>query len=325
MAAHRVLAGTSLIATVRDEEQSLPGFLASLEAQTVHPAEIVVVDGGSADSTVTLLRAWCPECGCRVRVQEAPGAGISAGRNLAIRMAHNERIVVTDAGTTPRHDWFARLTAGWDSAPDAVLAGFFEPTGDSFRSRAIAAVITPTRDEIDPRNFLPSSRSVAFPREAWRAAGGYPEWLDYCEDLVFDLAIRRSGWGFAFVPDAVVAWMGRPTLSAFAKQYYRYARGDGKAGLYRRRHLLRYSAYTVALSAWWVSPWLVAAGLVGFVGYVGRPVRRVWARRGQFTHSQLVGAFLLTPVVVVVGDTAKMAGYPRGVLWRRRRAHGEAG
>jgi glycosyltransferase involved in cell wall biosynthesis len=322
MTAHQISENTSLIATVLNEERSLPAFLASLEAQTVHPAEIVVVDGGSSDQTVQRLRAWTPSCGCRVFVHAAPGAGISAGRNIAIGLATNERMVITDAGTVQRSDWFAALTAPWEDDPGAVIAGFFEPAGDTFWSRTIATVITPTRDEIDPMNFQPSSRSVAFPRAVWREVDGYPEWLDYCEDLVFDLAIRETGRQFTFAPDAIVAWIGRPNLGEFAKQYFRYARGDGKAGLFPRRHGLRYGAYAFALLAWWVSPWLFLVGAVGFVAYLRAPLRRVWARRTMFRAPSAAAALLVAPLVVVVGDAAKMAGYPVGVVWRRRRARG---
>lgn len=324
MAAHETRENTSLIATVLNEEPSVPAFLASLEAQTIHPAEIVVVDGGSSDRTVQHLRAWTPPCGCRVIVHAAPGAGISAGRNLAIALATNEQLVITDAGTVQRSDWFATLTAPWDHDPDAVIAGFFEPAGDTFWSRAIAAVITPTQDEIDPGRFQPSSRSVAFPRGVWREVGGYPEWLDYCEDLVFDLAIRKTGRQFVFAPDAVVAWLGRPNLLEFAKQYYRYARGDGKAGLFPRRHSLRYGAYAFALLAWWISPWLFLVGTIGFVAYVRTALRRVWERRSMFRAPAAAAALLTAPLVVIVGDVAKMSGYPSGVAWRRRRARGKS-
>lgn len=318
MRTHEVREGTSLVATVLNEERTLPAFLTRLAGQTVHPAEIVVVDGGSTDLSATLLRDWAPPCGCRIRVKVAPGAGISQGRNLAIQRAQNDRIVVTDAGTEPRLDWFARITAPWLSDPAAVIAGFFEPAGDAFWSRAIAAVTTPTLSEIDPDRFQPSSRSVAFPRAVWQAAGGYPEWLDYCEDLVFDVEMRKVRPSFTFASDAVVAWMGRPSLAHFAKQYYRYARGDGKAGLFRGRHLLRYGAYLLAIVAWPLSPWLVGVGTVGFAGYISRPLRRVWARRAMFSRTRAAAALAVVPVVVVVGDVAKMAGYPSGVVWRRR-------
>jgi len=255
-----------------------------------------------------------------VTVHAAPGAGISAGRNLAIARATNEQMVITDAGTVQRGDWFATLTAPWDRDPDAVIAGFFEPAGETFWARTIAAVITPTRAEIDPGRFQPSSRSVAFPRSVWREVGGYPEWLDYCEDLVLDLAIRKTGRRFTFVPDAVVAWVGRPNLFEFAKQYYRYARGDGKAGLFPRRHELRYGAYAFALIAWWISPWLFLAGAIGFAAYVRTSLRRVWERRTMFRPPAAAAALLSAPLVVVVGDVAKMVGYPPGLAWRRRRA-----
>ena len=318
MTSHDVREAVTLVATVLNEERSLPAFLRSLAEQTVHPAEILIVDGGSTDLTVELLKGWEPACGCRVRVLELAGAGISRGRNHAIDSAAHSRIVVTDAGTVLRPDWFAELTAPWVADPEAVVAGFFEPTGDGFWSRVIAIVTTPTRSEIDPVRFLPSSRSVAFPRAAWRAAGGYPEWLDYCEDLVFDLELRRARGPFVFASGAVVAWAGRESLAQFAKQYYRYARGDGKAGLFRRRHLLRYGAYLYAAVAVVASGWFVVLGAIGFVGYLAKPWRRVWARRQMLPGAQLAGALAAAPVVVVVGDVSKMAGYPAGRAWRRQ-------
>lgn len=318
-AVHELREATSLVMTVLNEEGSLPAFLDHLEDQTVHPAEIVVVDGGSTDRSAQLLRDWSPSCGCRIRVRIEPGAGISEGRNIAIRDSVSDQIVVTDAGTVPRRDWFAHITAPWASDRGAVIAGFFEPAGDAFWPRTIAAATTPTRSEIDPGSFLPSSRSVAFPRQVWRDAGGYPEWLDYCEDVVFDLELRTIRQPFVFVPTAVVAWAGRRNLAAFAVQYYRYARGDGKAALFRRRHLLRYGAYAFAILAWALSPWLVVVGAIGFVGYVGKPWRRVWARRAMFSAPHVFAALAATPIVVVVGDVSKMAGYPVGVRWRRLR------
>ena len=56
-------------------------------------------------------------------------------------------------------------------------------------------------------------------------------------------------------------------LRSYFRQYYRYARGDGKADLWRKRHAIRYVIYLIALPALLLlsvfhSPWwlLVAAG-----------------------------------------------------------------
>ena len=112
---------------------------------------------------------------------------------------------------------------------------------------AMGATVLPTLAEVDPATFLPSSRSVAFTKTAWAAAGGYPEWLDYCEDLIFDFRLREVAGPFGWAPDAVAHFRPRGSLAAFFKQYYRYARGDGKADLWRKRHAIRYATYLVAL------------------------------------------------------------------------------
>ncbi len=178
--------------------------------------------------------------------------------------------------------------------------------------------MTPRVEEIDPSAFLPSSRSIAFVREAWESAGGYPEWLDYCEDLLFDMRMKELGFTFAFVPGAVVTWSARPSIASFMKQYFRYARGDGKANLWKKRHVARYLAYGLGLLLVWASfmtPWAIGALALGFVVYMSKFWKRVWARRADF-GSGSVRAMILVPVIVVAGDLAKMAGYPAGLRWR---------
>ena len=73
----------------------------------------------------------------------------------------------------------------------------------------MGATVLPAVDEIRPESFLPSSRSVAFTKAAWQAAGGYPEWLDYCEDLIFDFRLREVSGPFAWAPEAVAHFRPR--------------------------------------------------------------------------------------------------------------------
>lgn len=310
---------TSLIFTVLNEELAMAEFLQSIHALSEKPQEIVIVDGGSSDATVEIIRAWTPPEGVVVRVVVTPGANISAGRNQAISMASNPLIAVSDAGASLDKHWLERLIRPLCANAD-VASGFFVSSGATFWERAIGAVITPSQSEVDGESFLPSSRSIAFRKAAWRAAGGYPEWLDYCEDLLFDLQLKKDGAVFVFVPDAIASWNARPSLKAFAKQYYRYARGDGKSGLWRRRHVARYSAYAlgVALAAGAVlNPWSLLVLVAGAVAYLAKFFGRVLRAR-ESLGSETVKALLLVPLIVVTGDVAKMAGYPAGLSWRAR-------
>jgi len=336
----------SLITTIFNEAATIERLLDSLAAQRRAPDEIILCDGGSTDGTVALIEAYqqrnrgaLPQ----LRVIVEAGANISRGRNLAIAAASHPLIAVTDAGVRLTENWLAALIAPWEAAahaqlsPPLAVAGFFLPdhqgqdrTTQTFLT-AMAATVLPLPEEINPQTFLPSSRSVAFTKAAWARAGGYPEWLDYCEDLIFDLAINAQAptapTAFAWAPDATVYFQPRDTLRSFWTQYYRYARGDGKADLWRKRHLVRYLTYLVAFPALlghalWsnFAPWLGWMGLLaGGIFYCARPWQRLFQLGKELSAAQQGAAFFLVPLIRVVGDVAKMVGYPVGLWWRWQR------
>jgi glycosyltransferase involved in cell wall biosynthesis len=318
----------SVIATVLNEGESIRRLLDSLAKQTLKPDEVVILDGGSSDNTVSILREYEKRLPLRILVE--PGSNISAGRNRAIAAANGDIIAVTDAGVALDREWLQRITQPLlDDPALEVVSGFFRAFPTTIFEAALGATTLPLVDEIDPAGFLPSSRSFALRKAAWITAGGYPEWLDYCEDLILDLRLRQIAAPMVFEPRAVVYFRPRRTLEAFFKQYYRYARGDGKAALWRKRHLVRYLTYLVA------APLVLLLGLrfhkllwglfiPGAAYYLYQPYRRLpavldeAARVGTFqpTPSNRRRAQALIPLIRVVGDIAKMVGYPVGWYWR---------
>ena len=311
----------SLIVTVLNEAGSVGRLLDSVLAQTRPPDEVVIVDGGSHDATLDVIRRYADRLPLRLLME--PGANIARGRNLAIVAAGGDVMAVTDAGVRLAPDWLAALVAPFESAPPPdVVSGFFVADAEGAFETALGATTLPDVDEVDPAMFLPSSRSVAYTKAAWAAVGGYPEWLDYCEDLVFDLKLRERGFCFAWAPTAVVGFRPRPSLAAHFRQYYVYARGDGKADLWRRRHAIRYAAYAIGavlLSGLRHSPWLGAPLAVGVAAYLWRPYRRLWRQAPKLSPLERIAAVAWTPLIRATGDIAKMVGYPVGVVWRLRR------
>ncbi|MFQ5612421.1 MAG: glycosyltransferase [Anaerolineae bacterium] len=316
----------SVIATVLNEGDALQKLLDSLVAQTRLPDEIVIVDGGSTDNTVEVLQQYAQSKLPMLKVMVRPGANISRGRNIAIRAATGEIIASTDAGVRLSRRWLAELIAPFESeTPPEVVSGFFLPDPQTTFEVAMGATVLPTLAEIQPDRFLPSSRSVAFRKAAWQAVGGYPEWLDFCEDLIFDFRLKEQAGAFAFAPQAVVYFRPRGSLRAFFKQYYQYARGDGKADLWRKRHAIRYATYLAGVPAllllgWLINPWWWVLGLVlGGTGLFYTPYRRLPALWQHLSLRQRLLAIGWVPVIRIAGDIAKMAGYPVGWIWRGQR------
>jgi glycosyltransferase involved in cell wall biosynthesis len=315
----------SLVATVLNESASISRLLRSLAEQSRPPEEVVIVDGGSQDGTQAALAVFAETAPFPIRILIRPGANIAQGRNVAIASASGPIIAVTDAGVRLEPDWLEHLVAPFALAPAPdVVSGFFVPESQSLFELVLGAVTLPRLDEVDAGRFYPSSRSVAFRREAWERVGGYPEWLDYCEDLLFDFALEDAGYRFFFAADARVHFRPRTTAKSYLKQYYRYARGDGKAGLWRYRHLLRYATYLVVLPVAIVLAtthplgWLALACVLAAIAW--SPVKRVLPQLEGMAIGRAIGAVLLAVFLREAGDVAKMAGYPVGVCWRRKHA-----
>jgi glycosyltransferase involved in cell wall biosynthesis len=323
--AHGTSTPITVIATVYNEADHVHRLMRSLASQSRQPDAVIIVDGGSSDNTVEILKQYSEALPLHIDIQ--PRANISKGRNRAVQLAEDGIIAVTDAGVEFEPNWLEALTKPLIEDPSLDWVGglFVADSRNTFET-AMGATVLPLVDEIDPKTFLPSSRSVAFRKSVWQRSGGYPTWLDYCEDLIFDLRVRELTSNFSFAPSAVVRFRPRGSFGDFYRQYYLYARGDGKADLWRKRHAIRYVTYLLAapLLLWlgWRTHrgfWLV--GLAGGVVYLRRPYQRLlklMPEAGRHSISDWLKAIGLVPLIRIVGDIAKMHGYPIGWLWRLR-------
>ncbi|TAK32792.1 MAG: glycosyltransferase [Chloroflexota bacterium] len=222
----------ALIATVRNECTGVQRWIDAVLCQSRLPDEIVVVDGGSTDGTLDVLHAAAHTSPVPFRVVVEPGASIARGRNLAVRACGAEVIAVTDFGCTPRSTWLENLIAPFEVEPDTqVVGGWYETIGKN--GKVIRERGWPGLDQVHPAYFLPSSRSLAFTRDAFEAVGGYPEWLTLTgEDTYFDLELKRYRRGWAFAPDAVVNWHAPETALDYWRKTRTWATGDGESGVF---------------------------------------------------------------------------------------------
>mgnify|MGYP003582554083 CR=1 FL=1 len=241
----------SLILTCFREAENIGGLISDILSQSKLPDEMVVVDAGSPDETVSVLKSFetkFAERGTKLSIHVALGASIAHGRNVAIGLASHEVIAVTDAGCRVDRNWLERITDPIFQGRADFVGGFFLPvTRNHFQS--ILATLTTAKNP--GPSFMPSSRSVAFCRRVWQGAGGYPEWLPWGEDTYFNQRCLANGARYVVVDDAIVHWEVRRTWHQAVVQFRRYAFGDG---------LARRFSYSLALAP--IVYTLVIAGLV---------------------------------------------------------------
>lgn len=309
----------ALVVTVLDEAGAIHDLLQGIDEQTRPPDEIVIFDGGSTDGTFEALQRWA-EDKSSAEVVSSPGANIAAGRNAAISKTSAPIIAVTDAGARPRPAWLKELTAPLVGGRADVAMGFYEPKMGSSFQRISSCLNIPDAAEVSSEKFMPSSRSIAFKREVWEKAGGYPEWLDVGEDMYFNFRVLEAGFSREFVAGALVTWELRSDLKGFLRQYYRYARGDGLADMYPHRHTIRFGAYTIAAAVaaaavrrplMWTAPGALSAA------WLAPAYSRAWRRLGG---SERLLAVAMLPFLHAAMDLAKMAGYAAGTVRRVTRS-----
>jgi glycosyltransferase involved in cell wall biosynthesis len=220
----------SVCITVLNEENSIARLLESLLAQTKKPKEIIIVDGGSSDRTIEVIKHYQKK-DKRIKLLTEK-CSRSRGRNLGIEIAKGEIIAMTDAGCVPKPDWLEKITASF-AVGAAVVAGFYQMKANSVFEKAAAVFLGVAPSDFGP-DFLPATRSMAFRKEVWEAVGGFDENLNgAAEDTGFNYKILKKGYRISRVKDARVEWEIPQSLKEVGFKIYEYAKGDAKSKIFR--------------------------------------------------------------------------------------------
>ena len=209
----------------------LDDCLGSLDAQTYHPLEIILIDNGSTDDSANVVRRRHPG----VRLFCLPeNVGFAAGNNRGFQLAGGAYLANLNNDAIAAPDWVAKLVEAAEANPDYGMfgcrillhefpdridkaghlmywdgqnkgRGSGEPDGQQFSQAT----------EI----FFPDGCAALYRRSLVEDIGGFDEnFFAYGDDADLGIRARLRGWKAYYVPDAKVWHHHSGTAGLFSPQ-----------------------------------------------------------------------------------------------------------
>jgi succinoglycan biosynthesis protein ExoA len=279
----------SVVVPVYNEERFILACLESVLAQD-YPAdrfEVIVADGGSTDRTRDIVGSIAIHHP-NVRLIDNPGRTQAAGLNLAIKASRGQFIARQDGHAEwTRHHLRRSVELLVDSGADNV-GGRADGVGHRASGRAIACAMR-SPFGVGGARFRYSERveevATVFPgtfrRSAFERVGLFDEAYPPHEDYELNHRIRAAGGRILYSPDIPTRYHVRDSVTALARQYFRYGRAKVRVarrspGVVRPYHL--------------AAPALVAAVPVAAVLAASRRGRRLDASGFAFYAAACIAA-----------------------------------
>jgi glycosyltransferase involved in cell wall biosynthesis len=226
---------TVIIPTLNSERFISRALHAIYVVGTLRPREVIIVDGGSKDSTIKKAREY------PVAVFSAPKTSAATARNIGIKHSKGDIIAFTDADCVPHKNWLKNIFECFKNDPDLVGVGGkvlpLKPKNDieTFSAKVFLDEIMkfPNQAYKPCRKILPGSfitANCAYRRRALLEIGGFNEFFkNNGEDVdLFWRMIDRYPGRLLYDPSIIVYHSFPDTLLKLVRKYFQYGIASSK-------------------------------------------------------------------------------------------------
>src|SRR5215216_5166339 len=284
----------SVVVAAYCEEAVIERTLAALLALDYPRYEIVIVDDGSTDRTVELLRPYAADGRIRL-LEKRRNEGKTMALNDAIPILRGEIVTIVDADIQPQPDTLRYLAPHFRHARVAAVAGNPQVTNTAsllakVQATEFASIVSVLRraQRVWGRILTVSGAICAFRKSAMVDVGLFdPEMAT--EDIALTWKLQRRFYDVRYEPRAVVGMQVPETLRGLYRQRKRWATGLAQVlrrnvamfGDWRTRRLWPVFGEAMLSVAWaytaigMISFWLLSYG-VGLEPLGANPVPNFW-------------------------------------------------
>ncbi len=207
-------------------EKNLPKLIAAKNYSPNSILEIIIVDDGSWDDSVALIKAKFP--GIRL-IRHKVNRGFSAAVNTGVRSAKGDLILLINTDVLPEKDFLVSVLPHFDK-PNMFAVSLHEKgmgyAKGAFYDGYIQLAMGEESKEFHS-SFYVSGGSGVFSRKHWVTLGGMDEKLlspFYWEDIDLCYRAAKRGLVLGWEPGGIVEHHHESTISKFPKSYVQRVR-----------------------------------------------------------------------------------------------------
>jgi len=199
--------------------------------------EIIIVDNGSKDRTVEMIKTFQSK-NSQIKLHFEKIKSSYAARNLGVKNAKGSIIAFTDIDCVINKEWLTNLVKGFSEDSIGGVAGDIIPeNGDSVVERFSTKIGLLSQKMVLSAKYLPlpyaQTANVAYRKILFDQIGFFDDSLISGGDVDFSWRLMlHTEYNISYVSDAIVYHKHRTNLKDFYKQAFRY--GYGKIFLYKK-------------------------------------------------------------------------------------------
>ena len=210
----------SIIIRAYNEEKHIGRLLEGIQQQTIKDVEIILVDSGSTDGTVSVAESFDS------RIVRIPSDEFTFGRslNFGIRAATREFVVIASAHVYPVYpDWLESLLRPFEDDNVALTYGKQRgPEFAKFSEQQIFHQWYPDASRPDQATSFCNNANAAIRKSLWEK-NRYDETLTGLEDLAWGKWAKERGYKIAYTAEAEIVHIHEETPHGVYNRYRREA------------------------------------------------------------------------------------------------------